>query len=273
MSRPRDPTRMSHRHARRRLATACVAAALLAPIVMSQAADPSPWAALGRPPTPAELKAWDIDVRSDFKGLPAGSGSVAQGQTLWEAKCATCHGIFGESNDVFTPIVGGTTTKDIETGRVESLIRPNQPHRTTMMRLSHLSSLWDYIHRAMPWNAPKSLSADDVYALTAYILSLADVVQDDFTLSDRNIAEVQARLPNRDGKRIYRPMWDAAGRGDTANPACMSNCPVKGSVTSAYPHAELGSHGNLVEQNRLIGPVRGIDLPMTGLPAGTPPTR
>ncbi|HEX7438341.1 MAG TPA: c-type cytochrome, partial [Caldimonas sp.] len=212
-----------------------------------------PWAGIGRTATPAEVKAWDIDVRADFKGLPAGSGSVAQGQALWEEKCALCHGIFGESNDVFTPIIGGTTKQDIASGRVRSLTQPNQPHRTTMMRLSTLSSLWDYIHRAMPWKAPKSLSTNDVYALTAYILSLADVVPEDFTLSDRNIAEVQKRLPNRNGKVFFPGLWDSAGRGDTANTPCMKNCPVEGRVTSAYPDSELSSHGNLAEQNRLVG--------------------
>ena len=68
-----------------------------------------PLPAVGRTATPAEIAAWDIDVRPDFKGLPKGSGSVAKGQEVWEAKCASCHGIFGESNEVFTPLVGGTT--------------------------------------------------------------------------------------------------------------------------------------------------------------------
>ena len=72
-----------------------------------------PWLNLGRAATPAEVKAWDIDVRSDFVGLPKGSGSVAKGEEVWEAKCASCHGTFGESNEVFTPIVGGTSKKDI----------------------------------------------------------------------------------------------------------------------------------------------------------------
>ena len=249
------------------------AALLLALATGAASAQQKPWTGIGRVATPAEVKAWDIDVRGDFKGLPAGSGSVAQGQMLWEVKCAMCHGVFGESNEVFTPIIGGTTKKDIETGRVESLTKGNQPHRTTMMRLSHLSSLWDYIHRAMPWNAPKSLSADDVYAVTAYILSLADVVPGDFTLSDRNIAEVEKRLPNRHGKVFYRPMWDAVGKGDTANPLCMKDCPVEGRETSAYPDAELASHGNLAEQNRLIGPMRGIDASTLGRPTAVPPSR
>ena len=217
-----------------------------------------PWAAIGRAPTPAELKAWDIDVRADFKGLPPGAGSVSQGQAVWEAKCAVCHGVFGESNEVFTPLIGGTTKRDIETGHVQSLVSPTQPHRTTMMKLSRLSTLWDYIHRAMPWNAPKSLSVDEVYAAVAYLLSLADVVPADFTLDQRNIADVQQRLPNRNGKVFDPGMWDVAGRPDVKNLACLSACPASGRIISAYPDRELGNNGNLFEQNRLVGPMRGI---------------
>ena len=112
---------------------------------------------IGRPATPAEIKAWDIDVRPDFKGLPPGSGSVRKGQKVWDDKCASCHGTFGESNEVFTPLVGGTSAEDIRKGRVASLVT-GEVARTTLMKLPTLSTLWDYINRAMPWNAPKSLT-------------------------------------------------------------------------------------------------------------------
>src|SRR5688572_12376343 len=147
---------------------------------------------IGRAATAQEVAAWDIDVRPDFKGLPAGSGSVAQGQKIWEAQCASCHGVFGESNEVFAPLIGGTTAEDVKTGRVRHLAEPGYPQRTMMMKLAQVSTLWDYIRRAMPWNAPKSLSTDEVYAVTAYVLNLGGVVADDFTLTDRNIAAVQA---------------------------------------------------------------------------------
>jgi mono/diheme cytochrome c family protein len=68
---------------------------------------------IGRAATPKEVAAWDIDVRPDFKGLPEGSGTVASGMEMWEAKCASCHGVFGESNEVFSPLIGGTTAEDI----------------------------------------------------------------------------------------------------------------------------------------------------------------
>jgi mono/diheme cytochrome c family protein len=110
------------------------------------AADPFP--GIGRTATPAEIAAWDIDVRPDFKGLPKGSGSVARGQDVWDAKCASCHGTFGESNEVFTPLVGGTTKADIASGKVKGLVTGDVA-RTAMMKLSTLSTLWDYINRAV----------------------------------------------------------------------------------------------------------------------------
>ena len=116
------------------LARAALAAALLAAHAAS--AQTTPYPGIGRPATAKELAAWDIDVRPDFKGLPAGSGSVAKGQDVWEAKCASCHGVFGESNEVFNPIVGGTTKEDIASGRVAKLRDPAFPGRTTLMKVS-----------------------------------------------------------------------------------------------------------------------------------------
>ena len=219
---------------------------------------------IGRAPTPAEIAAWNIDVRGDFQGLPKGAGSVALGTQVWEAKCSSCHGDFGESNSVFTPIVGGTSKKDIETGRVFFLSNPGYPHRTTLMKVSKLSSLWDYIHRAMPWNAPKSLSTEEVYGVLAYILNLGDIVPAGFTLSDTNIREVEGRLPNRFGHVIYKPMWEARGKGDVANPACMKDCPVGGRIESSIPEAARNSNGNIADQVRGFGEARGVDTAMSG---------
>ena len=218
-----------------------------------------PWMHLGRDATPAEVKAWDIDVRADFTGLPKGAGSVSRGEEVWEAKCTSCHGTFGESNEVFTPIIGGTTKKDIETGIVANLARPDYPQRTTMMKLSTLSTLWDYINRAMPWNEPKSLKVDEVYAVVAYILHLAEVVPADFTLSDRNIAEVQNRLPNRNGKVLFAGLWDLRGKPDVQGELCMTQCKVSAEVASILPDFARNAHGNLAEQSRLVGPSRGAD--------------
>jgi cytochrome c551/c552 len=212
---------------------------------------------IGRTATPAELRAWDITVRPDFTGLPKGSGSVKKGEEVWEAKCASCHGAFGESNAVFSPIAGGTTKEDIERGRVAGLKHPTQA-RTTLMKLSQVSTLWDYINRAMPWNAPKSLSVEEVYATVAYILSLGQVVPDDFVLSDANIGDVQLRLPNRNGMSRSHGLWEVRGQPDVVNTACMRACAGEAKVVSQLPDYALSAHGNLAEQNRLVGPVRGL---------------
>src|SRR5512139_398086 len=238
------------------LAAACGAA-------VAQALPPG----LGRIATPAEVKAWDIDVRPDFTGLPKGKGSVERGMEVWEGKCASCHGTFGESNEVFAPIVGGTTKEDMKTGRVKGLV--SGEGRTTLMKVSTLSTMWDYIHRAMPWNAPKSLSVDDVYAVTAYILHLGDILPADFVLSNENIRDVQAILPNRNGTTTAHGLWLPSGKPDVKNTACMKDCAVdEAKVASYLPEAARSVHGNLIEQNRPVGPVRGVD---TTLPPGTRP--
>ncbi|MCW5609897.1 MAG: c-type cytochrome [Rubrivivax sp.] len=227
-------------------------------------AAPAEFPGIGRTATPKEVQAWDIDVRPDFKGLPKGAGTVARGQDVWESKCASCHGIFGESNEVFSPIVGGTTAKDIETGRVARLTDESFPGRTTLMKLSSLSTLWDYINRAMPWTNPKTLTPDEVYAVTAFILNLGGIVPDDFTLSDANIAQVQQRLPNRNGKTTDHGLWPGrtlgnGGKPDVLAAACMSNCATEAKVASLLPDHARNAHGNLAEQQRLVGAQLGAD--------------
>lgn len=219
---------------------------------------------IGRDATPREVAAWNIDVRPDFQGLPPGSGSVTQGQDIWEAKCAVCHGVFGESNSVFNPIIGGTTKDDIKTGHVAMLLRKDYPTRTTFMKVAYVSTLWDYINRAMPWNAPKSLKTDEVYAVLAYLLNLAEVVPENFVLSDKNIREVQAKMPNRNGITLDHFMWPGkefskVSKADVVGSSCMTNCAVEDKVTSMLPAFAMNAHGNLADQNRLIGPVRGIN--------------
>jgi cytochrome c len=128
-----------------------------------------------------------------------------------------------------------------------------------MMKLSTISTLWDYINRAMPWNAPKTLKVDEVYAVSAYILNMAEVLPDDFTLSDQNIAEVQKLLPNRNGMTVAHGMARASGRPDVHNTACMKDCSGAPKVISELPAYARNAHGNNAEQNRLVGPVRGAD--------------
>ncbi len=231
---------------------------------------------VGRNATPKEVQAWDIDVRPDFKGLPKGSGSVEKGQDVWEAKCASCHGVFGESNEVFSPLIGGTTKDDIKTGHVARLMDPAFPGRTTFMKVATVSTVWDYINRAMPWNAPKSLSHDEVYAVTAYLLNLADIVPQDFTLSDKNIAEVQARMPNRNGMTFDHAMWPGteftkkATKPDTKAVACMKDCAPEPQVRSKLPDHASNNHGNLADQNRLVGAQHGMQTDAKPAAAAAP---
>jgi cytochrome c len=133
------------------------------------------------------------------------------------------------------------------------------------MKVATLSTLWDYINRAMPWTQPKSLTTEEVYAVTAFMLNLGGIVPDDFTLSDKNIREVQARMPNRNGMTTAHALWPGTGlpgqaaKPDTNNTACMSNCVVEAKVTSLLPEFARDAHGNLSEQNRTVGAQRGAD--------------
>ena len=251
---------------------AVIAAAVMAAagMALAQAADKYP--GVGRAATTKEVAAWDIDVRPDFKGLPAGSGSVAKGQDIWETKCAHCHGVFGDSGEVFSPLVGGTTAEDVKNGRVAKL-KDSTAGRTTFMKVATLSTVWDYINRAMPWTAPKSLTTDEVYAVTAFLLNLSNVVPDNFTLSDKNIAEVQARMPNRNGMTTQHAMWpgkefNGTKSPDVRNVACMKDCATEPKVASFLPDFARNAHGNLAEQNRMVGPQHGVD---TTVPEGKAP--
>ncbi len=253
-----------------RLTDGVAALALLLAAVGAQAQG---YSNIGRAATPAEITAWDSAVRPDFKGLPKGSGSVAQGQQVWDGKCASCHGTFGESNQVFTPLVGGTTKADIHSGHVAALANNTQPQRTTLMKLATVSTLFDYIRRAMPWTAPKSLTTQEVYAVTAYILNLGEIVPDEFTLSDQNIGQVQTMMPNRNGMTRAHGLWQTDGKPDVVGVACMHDCARTVTIVSSLPASARGATGNPAEQNRPFGPVRGVDTapakPVVVTPAGS----
>lgn len=258
----------------KRIRSGMVAASLLLSLAAA-AESAKDYPGVGRPATPKELAAWDIDVRPDFKGLPKGAGSVLKGQEVWEGKCAQCHGIFGESGEVFSPLVGGTTPEDIKSGHAARLNDRSFPGRTTLMKVATVSTLWDYINRAMPWTAPKSLSVEEVYSVTAFLLNLGGIVPEDFVLSDTNIAQVQARMPNRHGMTLDHTLWPGKGltsakAPDTRNTACMKDCAVEAKIGSFLPEHARNAHGNLAEQNRMVGPQHGAD---TTKPAGTVPQR
>ena len=141
----------------------------------------------GRTPTEAEIAAFDIDVRPDGQGLPPGHGSVAEGARVFAGACASCHGEKGETAaQTGAVLVGGQGT-----------LASAKPLKTIGSYWPYATTLFDYIRRAMPFNAPQSLSNDEVYAVTAYLLSLNKIVPGDTVLDAGNLAKVQ--MPNRDG--------------------------------------------------------------------------
>ena len=234
----------------------------------------APFDGIGRTATEAEITAWDIDVRPDFVGLPPGSGSVADGEMLWIEKCTACHGDFGDANHVFPPLIGNTTAEDIKTGRVAAL-KDSGRTRTTIMKVATVATLWDFINRAMPWDKPKSLKPDEVYAVLAYMLNLADVVPADYVLSHENIESVQSRMPNRNGMTLNHGLWKIGGKPDTHNQACMKNCRKVVEVSSSLPDFAKAAHGELQKQTREYGSIRGTrttpEEPVAGPKAAVSP--
>jgi cytochrome c len=143
----------------------------------------------GRPATPEEVRAWDIDVRPDGAGLPPGRGTVAQGAAIYAAKCAACHGAAGR-NGPFGTLVGREPRAGFPFGRDPSLsltIGNYWPYATT---------LYDYTYRAMPWTLPGSLEPEEVYALVAYLLFLNEIVPEDAVLDAATLPRVV--MPARD---------------------------------------------------------------------------
>ena len=176
---------------------------------------------IGTPATASEIAGWDIDIRPDGKGLPPGSGSVEDGEMMYEEKCASCHGSFGEGVGRYPVLSGG-----------EGTLTEERPEKTVGSFWPYASTLWDYIHRAMPFPQPQSMSDEEVYAITAYVLYLNDLVEDDFVLTADNLASVE--MPNRDG-------FFFDDRPDTSNTGCMKNCkdPASVKITSEPSIATL----------------------------------
>jgi len=209
----------------------------------------------GRAPTHAEVSAWDIDVRPDGHGVKVGRGTVARGQEIFDAKCASCHGTFGENNQ-YMVIAGGVRAEDLKSGRAAGLRTPGVV-RTLGNKLNYATTLWDYINRAMPWNAPQSLTVDEVYAVTAYVLYLNEIVPLDFQLTNENLLTVE--MPNRNGMTRAHGLGDPAGTPDVQGGRCMSDCGAVPSVTSQLPDHALNSHGELRAQFRPFGPLGAVD--------------
>lgn len=140
---------------------------------------------LGRAALPEEVAAWDIDVPPGATP-PPGSGDVWTGEEVFADNCAVCHGDFAEGRGNWPKLAGGADT-----------LADEDPLKTVGSYWPHLSTVWDYVNRSMPFGAAQTLSADEVYAITAYILYSNDLVDDDFTLSDENFAAFE--MYNADG--------------------------------------------------------------------------
>ncbi|PCH67275.1 MAG: cytochrome C [Rhodobacteraceae bacterium] len=141
---------------------------------------------LGRAATSDEIAAWNLDVSPDGRGLPAGAGSVLDGEELFADACAACHGDFAEGVGNWPKLAGGQGTLDQE-----------RPQKTVGSYWPYLSTVWDYINRSMPYGDAQTLTPDEVYALVAYILYSNDLVDEEFVLTRENLPGVE--MPNRDG--------------------------------------------------------------------------
>jgi len=154
----------------------------------------------GRVPTANELKAWDTDIMPDGTGLPEGSGSVEEGDELYEEQCASCHGDFGAGGTGY-PVLAGGTLESLKNQR--TCPGNDAPKRTIGSYWPQASTLIWYIRDAMPYAHPKSLNNDELYALTAYMLSVNNIVIDGETLDDEYVLNrekfLKIKMPNRDG--------------------------------------------------------------------------
>ena len=158
---------------------------------------------IGRVATPAEIAGWNTDIGRDGSGLPPGSGTVNHGREVFEQQCAACHGDKGQGG-VGDQLAGGQDT----------LATP-KPVRTVGSYWPYAPTLFDYIRRAMPQNAPQSLSNEDVYAVSAYLLHLNGLLPADTTLDAKTMAAI--KMPNRN-------MFVGDPRPDVKNKACVSGC-------------------------------------------------
>ena len=144
---------------------------------------------IGRAPTKEEIQAWDISIGPDGKGLPAGSGTAKLGAFIFAAKCAVCHGASGEGGKIGTQLTASKADFDSLTTM--------KPVRAVADYWPYATMIWDYIHRAMPRNQAGTLSPNEVYSLTAFILAKSDIIKVDDVLDATILPKVQ--MPNRNG--------------------------------------------------------------------------
>jgi len=141
---------------------------------------------VGRSPTKEEIRAWDISIGPDGRELPPGSGTAKQGAAIYAKKCAACHGPTGEGSQLAPHLLGGKGT-----------LTTLQPVRTIGSYWPFATTIWDYINRAMPQGQGGSLSANEVYALTAFVLFRNSIVGETDVVDAKSLPKV--RMPNRNG--------------------------------------------------------------------------
>ncbi|MBC7142165.1 MAG: c-type cytochrome [Rhodobacteraceae bacterium] len=171
---------------------------------------------LGRPALPEEVAAWDIAVLPDGTGLPVGSGDVFTGDEVFAEKCASCHGDFAEGIDNWPVLAGG-----------QGSLRDRRPVKTIGSYWPYLSTVFDYIHRSMPFGAAQTVSADEAYAITAFLLYSNGLVEDDFELSNENFTEIT--LPNAEG--FYPDDRAETEYTVFSGEPCMTDCVASVEVT------------------------------------------
>ncbi|KUF09284.1 c-type cytochrome [Pseudoponticoccus marisrubri] len=164
---------------------------------------------LGRAALPEEIAAWDVDVRPDGSGLPEGTGNAWDGEALFEDNCASCHGSFAEGVGNWPKLAGGDGT-----------LADEDPLKTVGSYWPYTSTVWDYVHRSMPFGGAQTLSDDDVYAIVAYILYSNDIIDDEFEVSHETLPTIE--LPNADGF-IIDDRAETEYSQWRAEP-CMENC-------------------------------------------------
>ena len=187
-----------------RLAVIAAAASLAAAAWAGEPQKPG-YYGYGTAPTPAQVVGWAIGVRPDGQGLPPGSGSVSKGADIYADQCAACHGTFGEGEGRYPKLAGG-----------EGTLRAERPEPTVGSYWPFATTLFDYINRAMPFPSPHALPTDDVYAITAYVLNINNIVGNDFVADLNSLPKV--KMPNRDSFIWKDP------RPDTSAKECMKNC-------------------------------------------------
>lgn len=165
---------------------------------------------LGRAALPEEIAAWNHDISPNGDGLPIGSGSVEDGEMIFSENCAVCHGEFAEGVDNWPKLAGGDGT-----------LADKDPLKTVGSYWPYLSTVYDYVRRSMPFGAAQTMTDDDVYAITAYILYSNYIVEDDFVLSNENFLEVE--MPNAEGF-ITDDRAETEYTIFTEENACYENC-------------------------------------------------